>query len=246
MLAKPDKACPTRPKIPHPVFAELLKEMRAINNNITLMHKDINNLVVVDDTAQLSYEIEDNGDDLSAIANPERNKEEHAETSSVLSVDAKVEHLLKSTQTSMEESATSSCNTLLSSTVEDLTVSQKMGDVVQQDLANIVASLFKERLPEEKVQSKLTKYPQPQNIENFLTPQVNPSIWNNITAAARSTDVKYQKLQQSLLGTIGTMTYAVDHAIKNNCDKTLITALMDSITMATCRHGSLITHVGLL
>ncbi len=138
-------------------FAELLKEMRAINNNITLMHEDINNLVVVDDAAQSSDETEGNGDDLSGVANPERNEEERAETSSVLSVDAKVAHLLKSTQTSREENATSSRNTLLSSIAEDLTVSEKTGDAVQQDLANIVASLFKERLPEEKVQSKLAK-----------------------------------------------------------------------------------------
>ena len=218
-------------------FAELLKEMRAINNNITLMHEDINNLVVVDDAAQSSDETEGNGDDLSGVANPERNEEERAETSSVLSVDAKVAHLLKSTQTSREENATSSRNTLLPSIAEDLTVSEKTGDAVQQDLANIVASLFKERLPEEKVQSKLAKYPRPQNIENFVTPRVNPSIWNNITASARSTDVKYQKLQQSMLGAIGAMTYAADHAIKNNCDKTLITALTDGIAMATqCHH----------
>ena len=109
-------------------FAELLKEMRAINNNITLMHEDINNLVVVDDAAQLSDETEGNGNDLSGIANPERNEEERAETSSVLSVDAKVAHLLKSTQTSREENATSSRNTLLSSIAEDLTVSEKTGD----------------------------------------------------------------------------------------------------------------------
>ncbi len=200
-------------------FAELLKEMIAINNNITLMHEDINNLVVVDDAAQLSDETEGNGDDLSGVANPERNEEERAETSSVLSVDAKVEHLLKSTQTSREENATSSRNTLLSSIAEDLTVSEMTGDAVQQDLANIFASLFKERLREEKVQSKLAKYPRPQNIENFVTPRVSPSIWNNITASARSTDVKYQKLQQSMLGAIGAMTYAADQAIKNNCDK---------------------------
>ncbi len=48
-------------------FAELLKEMRAINNNITLMHEDINNLVVVDDAAQSSDETEGNGDDLSGV-----------------------------------------------------------------------------------------------------------------------------------------------------------------------------------
>jgi hypothetical protein len=156
------------------VFAELIKEMRAINDNITLMHEDINNLVVVDNAAPLS-DAEGSGDDHGGHDNnSERNEVERADAGSVLSVDAKVEHLLKSTQTSREKDATTSRNTLLSSIAAELTVSEKTGDAVQQDLANIVTSLFKARLPDEKVQSKLAKYPRPQNIENLLTPRVNP------------------------------------------------------------------------
>ena len=82
-----------------------------------------------------------------------------------------------------------------------------------------------------------TKYPRPENIENLKTPRVNPLIWNHISATARSTDVKYQKTQQSLIGAISAMIYAAEQAIQSNCDKTLMTALTDGVAMATqCQH----------
>ena len=66
---------------------------------------------------------------------------------------------------------------------------------------------------------------------------MNPLIWNNISASARSVDVKYQRLQQSLLGAICAMVYVTDHAMKNHGDNALITALTDRIAMAThCQH----------
>ena len=91
---------------------------------------------------------------------------EGTDTASVVSVDTKVEHLLTSAQTSQEESATTSrVPSLLSSIAQDLTVNEKAGNAVHKDLANIVASLLKDKLPDEKVQSKLAKYPRPENID---------------------------------------------------------------------------------
>ena len=50
----------------------------------------------------------------------------------------------------------------------------KTGKAVQAELANIVTGLFKEKLPDDKVQAKLGKYPRPENIKNLKTPRVNP------------------------------------------------------------------------
>ena len=215
---------------PQNPISALLKEMNAINTNITSMHNDINNLVVVDEDSDMpENEVNDDAADGEAEG-------EGTETASVFSVDTKVDHLLKSTHTSHEESATSQMS-LLSSIAQDLTVSEKMGNVVQKDLANIVASLMKGKLPDDKVQTKLAKYPRPENIENLKTPRVNPLIWNHISATARSTDVKYQKTQLSLIGAISAMIYAAEQAIQSSCDKTLITALTDGVAMATqCQH----------
>jgi hypothetical protein len=169
------------------MYMALLKEMRAINTNITSMHDDINNLVVVNEDSDMP---ENGGDVDGADDEAER---EGTDTASVVSVDTKVEHLLTSAQTSQEESATTSQASLLSSIAQDLTVSEKTGNAVHKDLANIVASLLKDKLPDEKVQSKLAKYPRPENIDNLQTPGVNPLIWNHISATVRSTDVKISK-----------------------------------------------------
>jgi hypothetical protein len=219
------------------MYMALLKEMRAINTNITSMHDGINNLVVVNEDSDMP---ENGGDVDGADDEAER---EGTDTASVVSVDTKVEHLLTSAQTSQEESATTSQASLLSSIAQDLTVSEKTGNAVHKDLANIVASLLKDKLPDEKVQSKLAKYPRPENIDNLQTPGVNPLIWNHISATVRSTDVKYQKIQQSLIGAISAMIYAAEQAVKNNCDKTLVTALTDGVAMATqCQHDLNHTH----
>ena len=152
-------------------------------------------------------------------------------------VDAKLGQLLTSTKKAQEETASTSPTNLLSSIAQDLTVSKKAGTAVQKDLANIVTSLFKEQLPDDKVQAKIEKYPRPENIENLKTPRVNPLIWNNISASAISVDVKYQETQQILLAAISAMVYATDHAVLNHCDKTLITPLSDGIAMVTqCQH----------
>jgi hypothetical protein len=215
------------------MYMGLQKEMRAINTNITAMHDGINNLVVVDEDSEMP---ENGGDVDDAYDEAER---EGTDTASVVSVDTKVEHLLTSAQTSQEESATTSQANLLSSIAQDLTVSEKTGNAVHKDLANIVASLLKDKLPDEEVQSKLVKYRRPENIDNLQTPRVNPLIWNHISASVRSTDVKYQKIQQSCIGAIynSAMIYTAEQAVKNNCDKTLVTALTDGVAMATqCQH----------
>ena len=57
------------------------------------------------------------------------------------------------------------------------------------------------------------------------------------SVTVRSTDVKYQKIQPLLVGTISAMIYAAEHAVKNNCDKTLIIALTDGAALVTqCQH----------
>ena len=197
------------------MFSALLNEMKAINTNISSMHSDLNN-IVVEDNASLLTETEC----------------EPTETESVMSVDTKVAHLLQSTITTQAENATSSRTSILSSIAQDLTVSEKTGNAIQKALAEIVSSLLKEKLPDEKVRTKLEKYPSPENVENLRTPRVNPLIWNHVTSTARTTDAKYQKIQHSLNGSIVAMTQAADHAIQNNSDPILITALTDGIALA--------------
>ena len=238
MAEQQEATASSPPEGENAMFSALLTELRTINANITTMHNDINNLVVEDGQFDLEEgNVPDNSNGGEGEADAGEERDERASVTSEVSVDAKLAQLLTSTKKAQEQTASTSRTNLLSSIAQDLTVSEKAGTAVQKDLANIVISLFKEKLPDDKVQAKIEKYPRPENIENLKTPRVNPLIWNNISASARSVDVKYQKTQQTLLAAISAMVYAADHAVLNHCDKTLITALTDGIAMATqCQH----------
>ena len=211
---------------PTDIFAALLKEMQAINSNISLMHNDINNLVVdTNDPTMLEEGEVDDHDGAEAT--------ETTETASVASVDAKVARLLTSTQTAHKESVVTSSNNLLSSIAQDLTVSEPTASAVHENLASIVTGLLKDKLPEDKVDTKSNKYLRPANIENLRSPRVNKLIWNNISPQVRSTDTNYQRIQKSLVGAISAMVHAANLAIQNNSGETLITALTDGIAIAT-------------
>ena len=195
------------------MFSALLRGLKAINTNISTMHNDTN--MVDDGQLDLDSIVSDRGAGDEGETNVIGEGEEHASVVSEASVDAQVAHLLASQQTAREQTAVTSRTSLSSSIAQDLIASEKTGKAVQTELANIVTSLFKEKLPDDKDQAKLDKYPRPENIKNLKTPRVNPLIWNNISASARSVDFKYQKLQQSLLGAIGAIVHVTDHAIKN-------------------------------
>ena len=53
---------------------------------------------------------------------------------------------------------------------------------MDEELANIVNSLFKHLTLDEKTQAKVDQYPRPVNIEGLRAPQVNPLIWSQLSA----------------------------------------------------------------
>ena len=57
---------------------------------------------------------------------------------------------------------------------------------VDEELANIVNSLFKDLTPDAKTQAKVDQYPRPVNIEGLRAPQVNPLIWSQLPAQVRT------------------------------------------------------------
>ena len=61
----------------------------------------------------------------------------------------------------------------------ELDLSERTESPVDESLAKIVLSLFKDKLPgEEKSQARIDKYSRPGNVEGPRTPRVSPLIWN--------------------------------------------------------------------
>ena len=85
---------------------------------------------------------------------------------------------------------------------------------VNAELANVVNAMVKEPgLPEEKLQEKLNKYHRPENCESLTKVRVNQSIWNRLTAAVRSQDVRLQKVQTSIFKGMCALTTMIDKCL---------------------------------
>ena len=110
---------------------------------------------------------------------------------------------------------------------------------MDEELANIVNSLLKDKIPDEKTQAKVDQYPNPANIKGLRTPRVNPLIWSQLSAQVCTQDSKHQKSQNSLVAAVVAITKATDIVLKQNQsdNKELLTTLTDGIALAmNCLH----------
>ena len=130
--------------------------------------------------------------------------------------------------------STSKQPSILDDIARDLDASEKTGPGVSEGLAGIVNSLLKEKLPEEKIQTKVDNYPRPQNVTGLRAPRVNPLIWAQLSPQSRTNDSKFQKSQHAIVASVVAMTKATDiileSSIKDN--KELIQLMTDSIALA--------------
>ena len=87
---------------------------------------------------------------------------------------------------------------------------EETGPSINAELANVVNAMVKEGLSEEKLQEKLNKYHRPENCESLTKVRVNQSIWDHLTPAVRSQDVRLQKVQTSLFKGMCALTTMID------------------------------------
>ena len=67
------------------------------------------------------------------------------------------------------------------------------GKPVNVDIAEFVGQLLKAGIAEDKLKDKMNEYLRPDNTPNLMSVKVNQIIWDNLSAAIRSFDVKMQK-----------------------------------------------------
>jgi len=132
---------------------------------------------------------------------------------------------------------------LLAEIVQELDISEKTGDEVDGGLVKFMDGLLKDKLQEDKVQTKIEKYPRPGNVEGLRTPRVNPFIWGPIPAQVRTSDSKSQKSQNALVASIVAMIKATNLMLEQEDkdakakDKAVVSTLTDATTLAMqCFH----------
>ncbi|KXJ09019.1 Transposon Tf2-6 polyprotein [Exaiptasia diaphana] len=132
---------------------------------------------------------------------------------------------------------------ILADIARDLDASEKTGPAASDDLAGIVNSLLKEKLPEEKIQQKVDMYPRPQNVTGLRTPHVNPLIWGQISAPSKTNDSKTQKSQNAIVAGVVAMIKATDTILKSELkdNKELIKLMTDAMALTLQGHHDLNT-----
>ena len=190
----------------------------SLSGEVTEVERDEDEAVrdAIDDERWLTEEIE------------AQSKSEQEEDQ--LSLDTRVKNMIQSQQTT-------STPDLLTSIAQDLAIEEKTGQAVNAELAAILSSLLKARLADDKLQEKLKKYPGPANVECLETTRVNPLIWGQISATARASDAKSQKIQHVLIAAVSAVVTATEYVLNKGGDQELLPMLTDSIAfMLQCNH----------
>ena len=105
---------------------------------------------------------------------------------------------------------------------------------------------MKEKLPDEKIQSKIDLYPKPQNVTGLRTPRVNHLIWNQISPASRTNDSKTQKSQNALVAGVVAMIKATDLVLESELkdNKYLVKFMTEAFSLTLQGHHDIIVSRG--
>lgn len=125
---------------------------------------------------------------------------------------------------------------LLAEIVQELDISEKTGDEVDEGLAKLMDGLLKDKLQEDKVQTRIEKYPRPGNVKGLRTPRVNPLIWSQIPAPVRTSDSKSQKSQNALVASIVAMIKATNLVLEQEEDDAKSEGQSCSVNIDRCHN----------
>ena len=88
---------------------------------------------------------------------------------------------------------------------------------------------------EERLQEKINKYPQPENCEGLTKVRVNQLIWDNLNSTIGSQDLKFQKVQTSVVKGMTALARVTDAILKRvneiNGGKVLAQEAIDSLSL---------------
>ena len=124
--------------------------------------------------------------------------------------------------------------------------SEETGPPFHEELAKIGTRLVLDDMLEDKLQEKLNKYPQPENCEGLTKVRANQLIWNNLSPSVRSQDLRFKKVQTSIVKGMTALARVADAILKNvneiNGGKVLAQEAIDSLSLFTHANAELNTR----
>ena len=125
-------------------------------------------------------------------------------------------------------------NPLISKLTKTLQLTEHVGPAIDGDLASPVDKIMREKANEDKITDPKKQHETPENCTTLSGTRVNQGVWNNLDESARSTDLKFQKVQKSLVKGIIIIVTEVNKLMGNsgpqNVDDT-IGSLMEGVLL---------------
>lgn len=90
-------------------------------------------------------------------------------------------------------------NPLISKLTKTLQFTEHVGPAIDGDLASLVDKIMREKANEDKITDLKKQHETPENCSTLSETKVNQGVCNNLDESARSTDLKFQKVQKSLV-----------------------------------------------
>ena len=123
---------------------------------------------------------------------------------------------------------------ILNKLEKEFNVSEQDGAEIHENLAAIVQKLLKDKPEEDKLNEIKKRYLRPKNCDMLAETRVNLPIWNNLSERARTSDLKFQKVQKSLIkGTTAVVQVVNDLISKPDMPSKgqLVNQLMDGVLL---------------
>ena len=162
------------------VFSGFAVEMNKGFNNLGELLKAKKDGECANDTSEVNSdsESEDRGSGADLEADEPARKKQKTDDDTVLSKDN---------------------SDILDKLEKDFNVSEQDGAEINGNLATIVQKLLKDKPEEDKLNETKKRYLKPKNCDMLAETRVNLPIWNNLSERARTSDLKFQKVQKSLV-----------------------------------------------
>ena len=123
---------------------------------------------------------------------------------------------------------------LISKLTKTLQLTEHVGPAIDGDLASLVDKIMREKASEDKITDLKKQHETPENCSTLSETKVNQGVWNNLDESARSTDLKFQKVQKSLVKGIIIIVTEVNKMMGNagpqNAEDT-VGSLMDGVLL---------------
>ena len=128
-------------------------------------------------------------------------------------------------------SGSGSSPSLINKLSKALQLTEHVGPPIDEELASLVDKIMREKGNEEKITELKKQFERPENCSTLSETKVNQGVWNNLDESARSTDLKFQKVQKSLIkGTIAVVS-EVNKLLADSEKEGTVRALMDGVLL---------------